>query len=46
LLGYLYTGIDHEKAIEHLANAKKLAKTEQERILINKDLKKFEDLED
>jgi RNA polymerase sigma factor (sigma-70 family) len=46
LLGYLYTGIDHLKANEHLLMALKLAKTEQERSLIRKDLKKFENLKD
>jgi RNA polymerase sigma factor (sigma-70 family) len=41
LLGYLYTGIDHNQATEHLFIAHKLAKTEQERTLIRKDLEKL-----
>ncbi len=44
LLGYLYTGIEHNKATEHLLIALNLAKTEHERTLIRKDLKKFENL--
>ncbi len=40
LLGYLYTGSDNAKATWHLKTAMKLAKTERERILIGKDLKK------
>jgi len=42
LLGYLYTGINHNQATEHLFIALKLAKTEQERTLIRKDLEKLE----
>ncbi len=40
LLGYLYTGLDDLKAHEHLNLALKLAKTDQERLLIRKDLRK------
>jgi RNA polymerase sigma factor (sigma-70 family) len=40
LLGHLYTGIDSEKATAHLKTALKLAKTEREKTLIRKDLKK------
>lgn len=46
LLGYLYTGINRFKAVEHMFTALKLAKTEQERTLIRKDLKKFENLKE
>jgi RNA polymerase sigma factor (sigma-70 family) len=46
LLGHLYTGINLPKAKEHLFMALTLAKTEQERKLIRKDLKKFENLKD
>ncbi len=42
LLGYLYTGDDNVKATQHLKTAMKLAKTERERNLIGKDLKKCE----
>jgi RNA polymerase sigma-70 factor (ECF subfamily) len=41
LLGYLYTGLDNFKAHEHLNLALNLAKTEKERMLIQKDLKKI-----
>jgi RNA polymerase sigma factor (sigma-70 family) len=44
LLGYLYTGLDDLKAHEHLNMAFRLAKTDRERLLIQKDLKKFENL--
>ena len=40
LLGYLYTGLNDLKAQEHLNLALKLAKTDQERSLIQKELKK------
>lgn len=40
LLGYLYTGNDSKKATEHLEMALQLAKTDRERHLIVKDLKK------
>ena len=40
LLGYLYTGKDSKKSIQHLKIALKLAKTERERSLITRDLKK------
>jgi len=46
LLGYLYTGLDDLKAHEHLNMAFNLAKTDRERLLIQKDLKKFENLKD
>jgi predicted RNA polymerase sigma factor len=42
LLGYLYTGNDSKKAIQHLKTALKLAKTERERTLIGKDILKCE----
>jgi RNA polymerase sigma factor (sigma-70 family) len=45
LLGYLCSDTDHSKAIHHLQMALKLARTEQEKTLILKDLKKFEYLE-
>jgi RNA polymerase sigma-70 factor (ECF subfamily) len=41
LLGFLYTGSDHTKANQHLKTALKLAKTEKEKSLILKDLKKL-----
>jgi RNA polymerase sigma-70 factor (ECF subfamily) len=41
LLGFLYTGSDHTKATQHLKTALKLAKTEKEKSLILKDLKKL-----
>ncbi len=41
LLGYLYTGGDYTKAIQHLKTALKLAKTEKEKSLIKKDLEKL-----
>jgi RNA polymerase sigma-70 factor (ECF subfamily) len=44
LLGHLYTGLHNLKAREHLNLAFNLAKTEQERLLIRKDLKKFENM--
>jgi RNA polymerase sigma factor (sigma-70 family) len=40
LLGWLYTGIDHKKAKEHLNLALVYAKTETERIGIRKELRK------
>jgi RNA polymerase sigma-70 factor (ECF subfamily) len=40
LLGWLYTGIDKEKAKEHLNLALVYAKTETERIGIRKELAK------
>jgi predicted RNA polymerase sigma factor len=40
LLGYLYTGNDNKKATAHLETALQLAKTERERHLILKELKK------
>ncbi len=40
LLGYLYTGKDSKKSIQHLKIALKLAKTEREKSLITRDLKK------
>jgi RNA polymerase sigma factor (sigma-70 family) len=40
LLGYLYTGIDNKKVITHLESALHLAKTDKERNLIMKELKK------
>jgi RNA polymerase sigma-70 factor (ECF subfamily) len=39
LLGYLYTGVDNEKAVSHLQTALKLAKTPADRSRIGKDLK-------
>jgi RNA polymerase sigma-70 factor (ECF subfamily) len=42
LLAHLYTGLNDQKASEHLHLAFKLAKTDQERSLIQKDLMKFE----
>jgi RNA polymerase sigma-70 factor (ECF subfamily) len=44
LLGHLNTGLHDMKAREHLNLAFTLAKTDQERSLIQKDLKKFENL--
>jgi RNA polymerase sigma-70 factor (ECF subfamily) len=44
LLGYLYTDLDNSKAYDHLIQALKLAKTEKERMHIQKDLVKFENL--
>ena len=41
LMGYLYTGINYSKAVEHLQTALKLAKTEREKTLIRKDLEKI-----
>ena len=41
LLGHLYTGIDQLKANDHLHQALNLAKTQRERSLIQKDLKKL-----
>jgi predicted RNA polymerase sigma factor len=41
LLGYLYTGQDDTKAIQHLKTALTLAKTEKEKSLIRKDLEKM-----
>jgi len=40
LLGYFYTGNDNKKARSHLETGLRLAKTERERSLIRKDLKK------
>ncbi len=40
LLGYLYTDNDNKKAMAHLETALQLAKTERERHLIMKELKK------
>ncbi|HEV3221263.1 MAG TPA: sigma-70 family RNA polymerase sigma factor [Puia sp.] len=40
LLGYLFTGSENTKAVRHLKTALKLAKTDRERNLIRKDLKK------
>jgi len=45
LMGYLYTGNDHKKAVYHLQTALKMAKTEQEKTLIRKDLGKLGNLE-
>jgi RNA polymerase sigma factor (sigma-70 family) len=39
LLGYLYTGVDNEKAVSHLQTALKLAKTPADKSRIIKDLK-------
>lgn len=39
LLGYLYTGVDREKAVSHLQTALKLAKTVTDKSRIMKDLK-------
>jgi RNA polymerase sigma-70 factor (ECF subfamily) len=44
LLGWLYAGLDDQQAHEHLNRAFKLAKTERERLHIQKELKKFEKL--
>jgi RNA polymerase sigma factor (sigma-70 family) len=41
LLGYLYDGIDNQKAISHLNQALALANTETERIGIRKELARF-----
>jgi RNA polymerase sigma factor (sigma-70 family) len=41
LLGYLYTGNDHSKAVRHLETAWTLAKTEKEKSLIRKDIQKL-----
>ena len=38
LLGYLYTGVDNEKAIEHLRTALKLAKSEADKTAIKRNL--------
>ncbi|HEY4968029.1 MAG TPA: sigma-70 family RNA polymerase sigma factor [Puia sp.] len=40
LLGWLYTGLNDQKAHEHLNLALRLAKTEKERLHIQKELKK------
>ncbi|MCR8561485.1 sigma-70 family RNA polymerase sigma factor [Mucilaginibacter sp. BJC16-A38] len=40
LLGYLYTDVDNEKAIEHLKSALKLAKSETAKITIEKSISK------
>ncbi|GAA4099028.1 RNA polymerase sigma factor [Mucilaginibacter panaciglaebae] len=39
LLGYLYRDIDHEKALQHLQTALKLAKTSQEKNQIKRNIK-------
>jgi len=39
LLGYLYRDIDHEKALQHLQTALKLAKTPQEKNQIKRNIK-------
>ncbi len=44
LLGYLYTGNDDKKAIQHLNTALQLAKTERERNLIRRDLRRVESI--
>jgi len=41
LLGYMYSDIDPERANHHLDQALKLAKSDKERLLIEKDLKKL-----
>jgi RNA polymerase sigma factor (sigma-70 family) len=41
MLGYLYTGSDHSKAVHHLKTAWTLAKTEKEKSLIRKDIEKL-----
>lgn len=39
LLGYLYTGTDNKKALQHLQLALKLAKTKQEKNQISKNIR-------
>jgi RNA polymerase sigma-70 factor (ECF subfamily) len=41
LLGYLYTDVDNEKAIEHLKTALKLAKSKTDKVTIEKRIKKI-----
>jgi len=41
LLGYLYTGIDNEKAIEHLKTALTLAKSKADKVTIEKSIRKI-----
>ena len=41
LLGYLYTDIDNEKAIEHLKTALKLAKSKTDKATIEKNIRKI-----
>lgn len=39
LLGYLYTGVDNEQALQHLQSALRLAKTNEEKNRIRKNIK-------
>lgn len=41
LLGYLYTGIDNEKAREHLETALRLAKSEPDKVAIRRNMEKL-----
>ncbi|HEY8929664.1 MAG TPA: sigma-70 family RNA polymerase sigma factor [Mucilaginibacter sp.] len=41
LLGYLYTGIDNQKAIGHLKTALTLAKTKADKVTIEKSIRKI-----
>ncbi|WP_214072702.1 sigma-70 family RNA polymerase sigma factor [Mucilaginibacter sp. dw_454] len=41
LLGYLYTDVDNDKALEHLQTALKMAKTSAEKTQIRKNIKKL-----
>jgi len=41
LLGFLYTGIDNEKAISHLKIALKLAKSKTDKVMITKNINKI-----
>jgi RNA polymerase sigma-70 factor (ECF subfamily) len=40
-LGYLYTGVDNRKAIGHLKTALKLAKSETDKVTIEKNINKI-----
>jgi len=42
LLGYLYTGVDNERAIAHLNTALKLAKSVADKVAIQKAIDRIE----